>query len=250
MSRAPGSYLCARLRITDKMHKNMKNRFTPLFIHVLSVGAVAFLCQNAQSQSFTVYNDSAVYSHANFNFDSGSASSDSAGQEIVLGNVGANATITQFQVQIDFTGTGTPTGSVDVGFYQNNGALFNGYASPGTQLWDAGSTPLTAFTTGGGSTLTYTVPNIVVPKDFTYIVTFNGLTSTEAAGLSIYGTASTGLNYHDAWVDTGTGYVLQEAIGSEPTLEFGATMSGVPEPSTVVLGVMGACAFLARRRKN
>jgi hypothetical protein len=236
------------------MYKNMKNRFTPFFIHVLSVGAVALLCQNAQSQ-YLAYEDTATYSGNNFNFDQGAGGAVEAGNEIVLAGSATSDWITQFQVQIDFTGTGTPIGSVDLSFYQNNGAIYpsgagaNGYASPGTLLYDAGATALTAFTTGGGETLTYTVPSVLVPKDFTYIVTFNGLTATETAGLSIYGAAQIGDNYHDAWVNTGSGYVLQTATGTEPALEFGATAS-VPEPSTIALGVMGACAFLARRRKS
>lgn len=230
----------------------MKNRFTPFFIHVLGVGAVALLCQNAQSQ-YLVYDNTGAYSGFNFNYDQGSSSAQEAGNEIVLAGSAAFDSINQFQVQIDFTGTGTvtPGASVDLSFYQNNGPLYNGYSGPGTLLWDAGATALTSFTTGGGETLTYTVPNAVVPRDFTYIVTFNGLVSGETAGLSLYtgGTTGIGDNYKDAWVNTGSGFVLQTATGTEQALEFGATAS-VPEPSTIALGVMGACAFLARRRKN
>ncbi len=224
----------------------MKNRFTPYLIHVLSVGAVALLCQNAQSQSL-VYSDTATYSGDNFNFDSGQAGTVYAGNEIVL--AAANDVITQFQVQIDFTGTGTPTGTVDVSFYNNNGAAFNGYATPGSTIWDSGSSSLSAFSTGGGETLTYTVPSVTVPKDFTYVVSFNGLTSTEVGGLSIYGNTTVGQNYNDAWVNTGSGWTLQKATGTAPAPQFGATLTAIPEPSTIALGVMGACAFLARRRK-
>jgi hypothetical protein len=227
----------------------MKNRFTPYIIHVLSVGAVALLCQNAKRQSL-VYSDTAAYSGDNFNFDVGLSGAASAGNEIVL--AAANDVISQFQVQIDFTGTGTPTGTVDVGFYNNTGAAFNGYATPAaTAIWDAGATSLSAFSTGGGETLTYTLPaNTVVPKDFTFVVTFNGLTSTEVGGLSIYGNTTVGQNYNDAWVNTGSGWTLQKAGTGSPAPQFGATLTAIPEPSTIALGVMGACAFLARRRKS
>jgi hypothetical protein len=228
----------------------MKNRFTPVFINAVAVGAVALLSQNAQSQG-VVYSDTSTYEGANFNFDNGLSGSASAGQEVVLPGALGFDEIGQFQVQIDFTGTGTPTGSVDVGFYAPTGTAYNGYPGPAaTALWDAGATALTAFTTGGGETLTYTVPSITVPKDFIWVVTFSGLTSTEVGGLSIYGTASVGENYHSAWVNTGSGYVLQEATGGEPALEFGSTLTNIPEPSTIALGVMGACGFLARRRKS
>jgi hypothetical protein len=227
----------------------MKNRFTQLFISALGVSAVALLCQNAQSQGFTDYQDTASYSGANFNFDSGGAGSEEIGQEIVLGSSAA-ATVTGFSVQFDFTGTGTPTGTVDVGLYNNNGTAFNGYFAPGTEISDLGSTSLSSFTSGAGSTLNYTGLNIAVPNDFTYVVTFTGLTPTETAGLSIYGATTVGANYHDAWVNTGSGYVLQQAQSGFPALEFGATVTTVPEPGTIALGVMGACAFIARRRKS
>jgi hypothetical protein len=176
-----------------------------------------------------------------------------AGNEVVLAGSGSSYSISSFAVQIDFTGTGTPTGNVDVQFYQNNGPAFNGFATPGsTPLWDAGATALTSFSTGSGEVLTYSVPNIVVPQDFTWVVSFSGLTSTEVAGLSIYGNATAGQNYNDAWVNTAGTWTLEQAGSGQPIPQFGAKISGtvVPEPSTIALGVMGACGFLARRRKN
>jgi hypothetical protein len=230
------------------MHKYMKNRFTPYFVHALSVGAVALLCQNAQSQSL-VYSDTASYTGDNYNFDSGVAGTVSAGNEIVL--AAANDVITQFSVQVDFTGTGTPSGTVDVQFVNNNGTpLFNGFSPPGSVIWDSGSSALGSFSSAAGEVLTYTVPSVTVPKDFTFVVNFNGLTSTEVAGLSIYGNATVGDNYNDAWVNTGTGWTLQKGGGTVPAPQFGATLTAIPEPSTIALGVMGACAFLARRRKS
>jgi len=227
----------------------MKNRFTPFFIHAVGIGAVALLCQNAQSQ-VTAYSDTATYEGANFNFANGAGGQ--AGQEIVLAGTLATEVITAFQVNIDFTGTGTPAGTVDVSLYQNNGALYNGYSSPGSLIADLGSSSLSAFTTGSGALVGYSGLSVAVPRDFTYIVTFTGLTGTENAGLAIYGTTTVGQNYHDSWVNGSTGYTLEVATGSLPTLEFGATVSttNIPEPSTIALGVMGACAFLARRRKN
>jgi hypothetical protein len=228
----------------------MKNRYTPFLVHAVSVGALAFLCQNAQSQN--LYDDTGSYTGANFNFATSSGTA-SAGNEVVLTGSSPADTVNDFQVQIDFTGSGTATGNVDVSFYRNDGALSGGYATPGTLLWDGGTAALTSFTTGGGETLDYTIPGgIVVPNDFTYVVTFSGLTAGEAGGVSIYGNATAGMNYSDAWVNTGSGWSLQEAGSGQPALQFGASMTGttVPEPSTIALGVMGACAFIARRFKK
>jgi hypothetical protein len=233
------------------MHKNMKNRFTPYFVSALSVGAVALLCQNAQSQSL-VYSDTATYTGDNFNFDTGQTGLESAGNEIVL--AAANDVITSFSVQIDFTGSGTPTGTVDVQFLQNTGNPYNGYATPNAGgagvIWDSTYSTLGSFSSAAGEVLTYSLPNVTVPKDFTFVVNFDGLTSTEVAGLSIYGNTTVGANYNDAWVNTGSGWELQKATGSDPAPQFGASLTAIPEPSTIALGVMGACAFLARRRKS
>jgi len=232
-------------------NKNMKNRFTPLFAQALAVGAVAVLTQSAQSQT-TLYDNTATYSGANFNYGV-AGSTVSAGNEVVLNGTATSYAISQFQVQYDFTGSGTAAAVVDASFYANTGAPFNGYATPAAStLWDAGNFTLSAFTTGAGNTLTYTVPNTVVPKDFTWVVTFSGLAAGQAAGLSLYGPAATGQNYHDAWINSGTGWSLVQASGSNPAMEFGAKITGtaVPEPSIIAMGVMGACGFLARRRKN
>ena len=230
----------------------MKNRFTPVFVSALSVGAVALVGQSALAQTTLYDNTSTAYSGANFNFDSGGAGAVSAGNEVVLtGGSGGVYTVSQFAVQIDFTGTGTPTGNVDVQFLQNDGPAFNGYATPNTVLWDAGATSLTSFSTGGGEVLTYTVPNISVPQDFTYVVSFSGLTSTEVAGLSIYGAPTIGVDHNDAWVNNGS-WTLEQAGAGQPSPQFGAQITGtvVPEPSTIALGLMGACGFLARFRKK
>jgi len=229
----------------------MKNRFTLSFIQALAVVAVAALAQNAQSQS-TVYDNTETYSSANYNFASGPGTF-MAGNEVVLAGTSPSDAISQFQVQYSFTGSGAIAATVDASFYANTGAAFNGYATPAaTTLWDAGNFTLPGFTTGAGNTLTYTVPNTVVPKDLTWIVTFSGLTAGQTAGLSLYGPAATGQNYHDAWLNTGTGWSLVQASGSNPAMEFGAKLTGVgvPEPSTIAMGVMGACAFLVRRFKK
>ncbi len=226
-------------------NKTAKKRGSPLLLQALAVGIVALLVQNAQSQGI-VYNNSTTF-NGNFNFAAGTQ----AGNEVVLAGSATSDTITQFQVQFDLTGAGAPNGGdgVEVQFYANTGATVNGYASPGTLLYSSGFSSLTSFTSG--STLTYSIPNVVVPKDFTWTLVFEGVPAGEAAGLGLFGPATVGGNYHDAWVNNGSAWVLDVATGTgTPALEFGATLTAVPEPSTIALGVIGACAFLARRRKS
>jgi hypothetical protein len=230
------------------MNKDMNKRPSPLFLRALAVGAVALLAQSAQSQTI-VYNNSTTY-NGNFDFAAGTQ----VGNEVLLAGSASSYALTTFQVQINLNGTGTPNASdaVDLRLYNNTGPVVQGANSPGaTPVYDSGFSSLSSFT--AGSVLTYTLPaNTVVNQDFTWVLDFQGVpaASGETAGLALFGPTTVGYNYHDAWENSGSGWTLQEASGSNPALEFGAVITAVPEPSTIVLGVMGACALLARRRKN
>jgi hypothetical protein len=234
----------------------MKTQGTILLLHGLAVGAVVLLAQNAQSQT-TVYNNTAGY-NANFNYNNAAA-----GNEVVLAGSAPSDYISSFAVQFDLINSGAsplagaPTGNEEVklDFYVNDGGLVSGYPSPGTPIWSSdfstmSTIGLTSFTEG--STLTYN-PDISVPKDFTWIVTFENVPAGETAGLGLFsepGGPSVGGNYDDAWINTGSGWALDVASTGNPPMQFGAMVVAVPEPGTIVLGLMGACAFLARRRKS
>jgi hypothetical protein len=239
-----------RLKMNTRMHHIMNKPFTPFFLRALAVGAVVLLAQNAHSQG-VVYNNTTTYQNANFDFGSGI----SVGNEVVLAGTATSDTISSFSFQFDLTGTAAFTGSedVDVVFYQNNGSLVNSAASPSTVLWNSGTSTLaslglTAYTTG--SSLTYSVPDVTVPQDFTWTVTFSSFQAGDQAGLALYGPATVGENYADAWVETGGVWALDVASGSNPALKFGAEITAVPEPGTIALGLMGVSAFLVSRRKK
>lgn len=225
----------------------MNKRPCSLFLQALTVAAAALLAQNAQSQS-TVYNNSTTF-NGNFDFAAGTQ----VGNEVVLDGSGPRYALATFQVQFNLNGPGTPNASdaVELLLYNNTGGLVQGANSPGTLVYSSGFSSLTAFTSG--SLLTYTLPaGTVVNQDFTWVLEFQGVPSGETAGLALFGPTTVGYNYHDAWENSGSGWALDVAGTGNPALEFGAVITGtaVPEPSTIVLGVMGACAFLARRRKN
>jgi hypothetical protein len=110
---------------------------------------------------------------------------------------------------------------------------------------------LAAYTTG--STLTYAVPSVLVGPDFTFAVTFSNLQAGDSAGLGEFNPVTVGYNYDDAWVETGGTWALDKASSGAPYLfglEVMGTPSGVPEPSTIALGLVGACGFLARRLRK
>jgi len=251
----------------------MKNRITFLLLQGLAAGVVAMLAQDVQGQ--VLYNNTGQTvgtsvgtstQYGNYSFGNGGNSQ--AGNEIVVGNGVSQYDITSFAVQFFLTGTtfsGTPT--VTLSFYYNNGAAVSGYASPGTPLYSSTYTA-TAFTPASGQTLTFT-PNIVTKDaDFTWTLTFSGVPAGDSAGLSIFNSSTingsgvpvpaTGANYNDAWVNTSTtstpswSLVQSSPNPNNPGLQFGALVQGsaVPEPSTITLGLLGACGFLARRRKS
>jgi hypothetical protein len=239
--------------ISKNALKNMNKPFTSLSLRALAVGAVVLLVQNARSQSVVLYTDSTVNQNQNFN----QASGVTFGNEVVLAGTSPTDVISQIAFQFDLTGTaaGLAGETIDVEFFQNNSStLLNGDPEPSTVLWNSGvstlaSQGLAAFTTG--STLTLAVPSITVPADFTWAVTFGSLQAGDSAGLSEYNPVTVGFNYDDAWVETGGVWALDKATGANPPYLFGATITGsVPEPSTIALGVMGVCGFLARRRKS
>jgi hypothetical protein len=215
------------------------------------------MAQSAHSQQ-VLYNNTTTYANANFD----PASGVTFGNEVVLSTGAPNDSISQFEFQFNLTGTAAFTGAedIDVTFYENNSStLVNGSHAPGTVLWTSGNSTLAsqglaAYT--AGNTLTYTVPNVVVPVDFTWAVTFSNLQAGDSAGLGLYNPVTVGFNYDDAWVETGGVWALDKASSGAPYL-FGGEVTGtptsaavLPEPSTIVLAVMGACGFLARRRKN
>jgi hypothetical protein len=226
-----------------------------------AVGTIFFLAGNAESQlvaTGNLYQNAAPnYQSANFN----NANSEE-GNQIVLAGASAFDLITSFSFQFDYTGSlGSPNASADVKFYENNGAPVNGYASPGTVLFDSGSFSIGGYTSGetenfyaavlGGGTGAGVVPGVGVdvPQDFTWTVTFSGLQAGENAGLALYYPPTVGsdaLPNGDAWVNVGTG--LEPANLSGNPLEFGAVFNGVaevPETSCLPLSVLSVLAGFA-----
>ena len=233
----------------------MNKPTSSLFLHSLAIGIGALLAQNAQSQG-VVYNNSTTFA-GNF-----AVNNNQAGNEVVLAGSATSDFISQLQFQFDLVSTGanpfsgTPTGNeqVELTLYKNDGSTVAGYKSPSTVVYSSGFSTMSSIGLGTftqGTSLTYN-PNVTVPKDFTWTVTFANVPGGESAGLSLYnqpGGPTVGQNFGDAWYNNGSGWTLNVANAGEPSLQFGAVITAVPEPGTISLGLVGACAFLARRRK-
>src|SRR5439155_2763709 len=125
-----------------------------------------------------------------------------------------------------------------VRFYLNNGAPFNGYPTPGTNLFDSdwfggfGPTPRSTliFTNGVdfpsmGLDLTSVVSNM------TWSIEFRGLGATDDVGVDIYSPPVVGGNYPDYW-DNSAGWTLKTNTGPmDFASRFFASQTPVPEPS-------------------
>ena len=173
------------------------------------------------------------------------------GDEILLGST--ERYLTDFSFEFWGANTASPTsfaGAVQaqVRFYQNNGANFNGYPTPGTMFWSSGW-----FTVPGPtdrSTFVFTQGSdfpdggLFLPStDMTWSVQFEGLGATDSIGLDIYSPPTIGADYPDYWENDG-GWVL---LTNNVPMDFAARMdanANIPEPSVVTLCLLGGLGIL------
>jgi hypothetical protein len=235
------------VKMIIKTHQILRmNTPITVFARMAAAGALVFLAHDARSQLLVgtgnLYQNAAPnFQNANFNNGNGQE-----GNQIILAGTAASDLITSFSFQFDYTGSlASPDASADVRFYANDGTPYNGYASPGTVLFDSGTFSIGGYTTG--STENWFSPadftgtgagldpgvGVVVPQDFTWTVTFSGLQAGENAGLAVYYPPTVGsdaLPNGDAWIDPSSG--LEAANDSGNPLEFGAVFNGIPEVTT------------------
>ncbi len=125
-----------------------------------------------------------------------------------------------------------------VRFYANDGDPYNGYATPGTVLYDSG---LFGVDTTTRSTLTIdnfvtdaTVPLVSpVPDSFTWTVQFSGLDDGDAAGVDLFSPATLGLDYTDYWEHDPAGWTLK--TNPVVSVDFAAQVIAAQEDVTVTV---------------
>ena len=217
----------------------------------MAAGALFSLAQYAQCQT-PVYDNTSAF-NGNFNYNNAEA-----GNEVIVSGGATSNYISSFQVQFDLISSGAnpfsgaPTGNeeVEVCFYDNDGAPVSGYSSPGTLIWSSGFSTMSAIgltTFTEGNTLTYN-PDIFVPKDFTWTMTFDNVPSGESAGMGLFSDPagpSVGANFDDAWIDTGPSWQLDSTIPGYPGLQFGAILdtNSIP-PATIGISLAGTNVVL------
>jgi len=223
---------------------------------LLVLGAVGFIAA-AQAASVDIYKNSTT--DLNTRFNPGTLE---VGNQVVL--AGTNRFLTTFS--FEWWGTNTASASTfagniqaDVRFYLNNGALYSGYAAPGTNFFDSGwftpgtgtptprSTAILFADAGGGGD--FPSGGLFIPANqITWTVQFRGMGATDTVGLDIYGPPSVGANFRDYWQYSAGSWSLQ--TNSLSTMGFGALMSAtVPEPSTITLSIIGGLCMLTLARR-
>lgn len=219
----------------------------------LSVGSAILLvmtCGRAAAQ-LTVYDNlagsgwSQAYPTADNLYPSGSFT-DEFGDEIILLANGPR-TVTSFTLQY-YTENLFGNVHAQIRFYENDGALSQGFPSPNKLLYDSGSIALPQMS--GYTSLTLNNLSVTVPDSFTWTVQFSGISQNEAGRSAINAPQNVGLSYDDFWQRTGSGWTLVNLPSPLPG-SFGASISAVPEPAaTAWVFLASAAAFVLARKHH
>ena len=179
------------------------------------------------------------------------------GDEIVL--AGSDRLLTDFS--FEYWGENTThadafTGTIEarVQFYQNTGALFNGYAAPAATSfyssdWCLIPAPTNRATFTFTSGLDWSIYGLPMPveSNMTWSVQFRGMAGDDSVGVDLYSPPVVGADYPDYWQNDGTGWAL---MTNSPSMDFAARMEAtVPEPSTLALSVCGGLGLLILARR-
>ena len=232
----------------------MKNA---LRIHVcLAISVLGFGLALPLAAQTTIYNNSTNDLALRFN-----PGTSEMGNEVVL--AGTDRYLTQFS--FEYWGLSSNPNSfagqvqARIEFYQNNGPLFNGYASPSsTSFYDSGWFSVPSPTPR--STFVFSVANgdfgsggLFLPaSDMTWTVQFQGMGLGDSLGVDLFGPPTVGQTFGDYWQRVGTSWILTTNSLAPPYAAFAADMMAVatvPEPSMLALSVLGGLGLLIAVRR-
>ncbi|HNQ88663.1 MAG TPA: hypothetical protein PKM73_08620 [Verrucomicrobiota bacterium] len=157
-----------------------------------------------------------------------------------------------YTTELDFVST--PDKKWVLNFYANDGA----YIDP--DMPQLGRKPMTLLAPSvegliegdGGAYVTLPALSFVIPKRFTWTVSFQGLEEGDDVGLDLFNPVAVGSSADDFWVLEPTGWVLRELEGGFVPANFYAQVLAIPEPSVLQLGLfasLGAMGLWLIRRK-
>jgi hypothetical protein len=200
-----------------------------------SVLVAILICASIHAQTPTVVYECSTNYTGKFN-----QSANEYGDEITL--LGNKRVITQ--IQIEYFAAFVPSGDevARLRFYENSGPLWmnnKDYKTPlSPPLWETTFPVRTGF-----NTATISVPNVTVPLRFTWTVQFFGIamTTTDHAGLLLYGDPTIGSSFNDFWELRATGWSPVRIPGI-PKNNFAAKIMAVesaPPPPALSVAVEG-----------
>jgi hypothetical protein len=161
-----------------------------------------------------------------------------AGDQIVLAGSARHCTNFSFEYWGDSSVPGSFAGAVEarVRFYRNDGANYQGYATPGTLFYDSdwfSVEPTLRSTVVFLQGSDFPAGGLYLPSpEFTWSVQFRGLGPGDAAGVDLYAPIATGLGYDDYWEkDPGSGWTLK--TNSNAVVSFAAKIEASNGPPPV-----------------
>src|ERR1039458_9900690 len=210
-----------------------------LLLKAMGAGAGIILASSAGVRGATLYQNTTTPTGQVLNFPN----NQEIGQEIWLGTGATPMYLTNFSFEyydpfnsVNWPG---PPGNqqyiqAEVRLYLNNGPVFNGYATPGARFYDSGHFEVpTTWAVSGTSTATIDFQlsdlqsgnlldlpsSFILPSNFTFTVTFSGLSGADSVGLPDFEPPTIGANYGDYWYDVSGNWELFSkaggAVGSE-----------------------------------
>jgi hypothetical protein len=223
-------------------------------VSVLAVLVAAGFSQVAQGDP--VYSNLATYTEGNWppdGFLQFNLFCDPIGDDITL--AGTQRDVTQFKLALSSTGPVT-IDKLDVWFYTADGPDAGNYIwAPGTELWSASQSQVEV---NGRTIITFDVPNVTVPDSFIWIAYASSADGTASpAGLATYDPPTVG-HSRDGYWDHNIG-IPEYADGKWYPMDFkpdgvvanfGAEITAVPEPASMLLLVVGGMAVIRTKRSG
>ena len=149
--------------------------------------------------------------------------------------------VSDFQFDYFVQGSGNET--AELFFYKNDNVGSSG-TTPGSLLYQSGQFSLSQ----GFQTAVLQALSVTVPNTFTWTVKFGGIGIGEQVGLLLSNPATVGTSVDDYWMfNDGTWATFLIDGGTTPA-NFSARITAVPEPSAVVLALLGGLTLLGFRR--
>src|ERR1700722_915002 len=216
----------------------------------LAIGSAVCLFINFRAAGDIIYNNST----GNTGFRLDAANNQEVGDELNLSGPGYYLTNFSFNFYTSIASGDNVT--LEVLFRNNDGAPFNGYATPGSIFYDSGAFSLNSVTNDGGldfdiSDLSTgdTVPlnsNVPMPTNFSFSVVVTGLEGSDVFALDLYNPVTVGSSAPDYWLNPGGGWEL--LTNSDTPVNFGAVFQGsltpAPEPAVISISLLSGAAWL------